>query len=243
MLKNSFHKYYHPKNNFFFVHIVADAILILTVGSLALYIFSLMAYPAKYPIANNSITIPKNNPAAIISAKPASEDAAKKKILNELRLSAICRYTLAEGDQLGVGPLPPKIGETTKYWILLSPSTNYFDVNDVTVTADLAQNVTFTGRTSAVSESGIEYDEVKRQISWKISKLSNKPNELMPPGSAFEIAFTPTEDQAGHAAELITGIKISGIDSPTKTAVKSINADLTTHIIEDISGGIVQPYK
>jgi len=239
MLKNRFHKYYHPKNNYFFLHIAVDAILILAFGSILAYNIYFIGHPVKSSITSGYFAMPKQNHSENISASTNSEEIAKQKILHELKLSAICRYTLAEGDQLGVGPLPPKVGETTKYWIFLSPSTNYFDVSDVIVTAKLADNVVFTGRTSAVSETGIIYDEASRQISWKISRLSFATDASIPPGAAFEIAYLPTSAQAGKTAELLTDINISGQDSVSSVQISNKAPDLSTRIKEDQNGGII----
>lgn len=239
MLKKRYHKYYHQKNNYFFLHIAVDAILILAVGSVLAYNIYFIGHPIKSTITSGYFAMPKANQSEKISAAGNSEEIAKQKIMRELKLSAICRYTLAEGDQLGVGPLPPHAGETTKYWIFLSPSTNYFDVNDVTITANLADNVVFTGRTSAISETGINYDEANRQISWKISRLSYATDASIPPGAAFEIAFLPTPDQAGHSAKLLTNIRITGQDAVSAVQISDAVPDLTTRIKEDASGGII----
>lgn len=239
-MKKRFYKYYHPRNRHFFVHIVVDAILITAVASVLACTLYLAAHPAGNPFTSGYVAMPATGRPAKISAEPSSENIAKKKILRELKLFAVCRYALAEGDQLGIGPLPPKAGETTKYWIFLSPSTDYFDVEDITVTAELAENASFTGRTSSVSETGVVYDEASRRISWKISRLENS-EDLLPPGAAFEIAFAPAEGQIGQTAKLLINIKISGSDAPTKTALETTVSDLTTRIKEDLSGGVIQP--
>jgi hypothetical protein len=52
------------------------------------------------------------------------------------------RYYAATGDQLGIGPLPPRVGETTRYWVRLSSEA--FRAHLV-----LGKNVRFTGRKAA----------------------------------------------------------------------------------------------
>ena len=239
-----FYKFYHPKNNYFFLHIAVDTILIIFVVAILAIDCQLITSPAAEPLKNISLKQTIEKPTAVLSAKSDSEAAAQERIKRELKLSAVCRYNLPEGDQLGRGPLPPQVGVTTTYWILLSPSTDHFDVNQILVTAKLAENVNFTGRTSAVSENGVVYDETNRSISWEIDRLTRRTNTAIQPGAAFEIEFTPTEKQAGQPAKLLKNLKISGIDAISSMAIFTTLPDLTTAIPEDLSGGaVIMPLK
>jgi len=239
MLKH-FWKFYQPKNNYFFLRITADAILIIFVIAILAIDFQLIARPAAEPLKNVSLNPALEKSAANLSAKTGSEVVAKEKIKRELKLSAICRYNLPEGDQLGRGPLPPQVGATTSYWIMLSPSTDHFDVKQIRVTAKLAENVNFTGRTSAVSENGVIYNETDRSISWEIDRLTRQANAAIQPGAAFEIEFTPTEKQAGQPAKLLKNLKISGIDAISGLDIFASRPDLTTAIADDLNGGTIQ---
>lgn len=234
-----FHKYYHPKNHYFFIHITVDMVLILAVGSAFVLTAYLVTHPIKDYLTSGYVALPTANKSESISAVPNSEATARQKITRELQLGAAVHYNLAEGDQLGVGPLPPQVGESTKYWIFFSPSTNYFTVKDVAVTAELPANVEFTGHTSVTSENDVAYDEATRRISWQISELKNT-EDLLPPGAAFQLAIIPTADQVGKPAKLLINIRITGQDSITKQSISAKISDLTTKINEDPSGGLIR---
>lgn len=145
------------------------------------------------------------------------------KISTELKVNAFSRYHSAEGEQLGRGPMPPVVGQTTRLWIFLSAETDYNDVSDIVVTGKLADNVELTGNTSATSEKGVDFDSTGRTITWRVSRLSAPAKFYQEVGAAFEISLTPDQDQIGQTATIISDIKASGKDVFTG---KSFNLSL-----------------
>ena len=136
------------------------------------------------------------------------------KINTDFKVNAFSRYYSAEGEQLGRGPWPPIVGQTTKLWVFFNVETTYNDVSDIIITGKLANNVELTGKMSATSEKGIEFDEVNRIISWKINRLL-APSKLYPEiGVAFEVSTIPQLNQTGQIT-LISDIKASGKDAFT----------------------------
>jgi len=161
------------------------------------------------------------------------------KISTVFSVQAFSRYYSAEGEQLGRGPLPPVAGEPTILWLFLNAETKYNDVKNILVTAALADGVTLTSRQSATSEQGITYNENNRQITWSIEKLI-APSSFYPEiGVGFEVSFTPTPEQTGSVASLLTNIKVSGEDSFTGEQFSYTLPDITTKTVDNKSNGIV----
>lgn len=182
----------------------------------------------------------ENEPAVEILALSSR---LQQKINTVLNLKSFARYYTAEGDQLGIGPLPPKVDSTTKYWIFFNLENLYNDVSNLQITAQLAKNVFWTNKTSTNAKQDIIYDQEKNLISWSLEKLESPSNLLPSIGAAFEIEFTPTEDQAEKIANLLTTIKISALDNFTLLAIEKDLPDITTNLIMDThenSGGIIQ---
>lgn len=163
-----------------------------------------------------------------------------QKVTTNLLISAVAKYRLNEGDQLGVGPLPPVVGQTTKYWIFLAAETDYNDASNISVTASLPANVRPTGRISATSPQPVKFDLTNNQVSWQVETIVAPSSDYPQVGTAFEVTLTPTKDQVGKPAALLTTIKASGQDKFTGAKLVFDLNDLNTKIIDDSSGGLVQ---
>jgi len=90
----------------------------------------------------------------------------ENKINSDLTAQVLARYFSPEGDQLGRGPLPPEVGEVTKYWIFLSVDNNLNDVSDVSVMAYLPPNVEWT-KAMSVSLGNLSYNSSRPLLSGK----------------------------------------------------------------------------
>lgn len=127
-------------------------------------------------------------------------------VAGELRLATSARYFTSEGDQIGRGPLPPRVGATTKYWVTWDVRSVLRDVNRVVVRVPLPSGVEWTGR--VMSATGVEptFDASSRTVTWAIGNLERLLS------TSFELAVTPTAGQAGSFAALLGETKAQGID-------------------------------
>lgn len=160
------------------------------------------------------------------------------KFNSDLVLKSAARYYTQEGDQLGFGPLPPEVGETTRYWIFWSVDNNLNDTGSVSVSAVLPPNVSWTGKMS-VTLGELNYDSTRRTVNWKVGEVEHYSGEDWPKqGAAFELALTPTAGQIGSEPTLLNQIKIFGEDKFTGEFLESRESDLTTNLIYDgLAGG------
>lgn len=157
----------------------------------------------------------------------------ENKINSDLAAQVLARYFTPDGDQLGRGPLPPKAGVATKYWIFLSAENNLNNVSDVFVSAILPQNVEWTGNKS-VSLGELSYNETKRNVAWKVGEVGRYTGEeWSKQGAAFEVALTPDAEQIGQAALLFDKIKIFGTDKFTGQFLERTAPDVTTDLVYD----------
>lgn len=167
-----------------------------------------------------------------------------QKINTDLTLSAFSRYFSPEEDQLGFGPLPPVVDKQTRYWIFISAESTYNDVADIVITATIADNAKFTGKTSVTSGDNISYDSENKIISWKAQEVL-APSTFYPIiGCAFELELTPQTDQIGKYAPLLQDIKISGTDKFTgkkiTTSVNNITSNLEFDKTNTKSGKVIK---
>lgn len=122
------------------------------------------------------------------------------------RLRVEARYYTAEGEQLGRGPLPPRVGAATRYWIVAAAEASAADLTDGLVFFPLAKNVRWTGKSAVAAGDPLAFDERARVLLWRVGDLPAHAGTSSPaPSVAFEVELTPTEDQIGKEATLISG--------------------------------------
>lgn len=135
-------------------------------------------------------------------------------LATELSINSSVRYYSDDGDQLGRGPLPPSVGQTTKYWIFVQLNNTTNPIKDSAVEISLNHNATFTNKQSVTIGPSLSYNNGK--ISWAFRELP--PHSQT--GWYFEVATTPSVDQIGKNIDLINSIKFTGTD---KTTGKTFN--------------------
>lgn len=147
-------------------------------------------------------------------------------VAGELRLAASARYFTPEGDQIGRGPLPPRVGATTKYWVTWDARSILRDANRVVVRAPLPPGVEWTGR--VMSTAGVEptFDASSRTVTWAIGNIERLLS------TSFELAVTPTAGQTGSFAALLGETKTQGVDNLGTEIVASASA-VTTELRND----------
>ncbi len=153
-----------------------------------------------------------------------------------ISLNAESHYYSTEGDQIGRGPLPPKVGKETKYWALLILNNGTAEASNVSVSATLAPGVTWTSKSSVTRGREPVYNPSTRTITWNVSSVP--ASETV--GIDFELSITPTESQRGSIPVLLTNIRASAVDSITNknltASAGSLNASLVTDTIGKAKG-------
>jgi len=147
-------------------------------------------------------------------------------------LSSELRYYTAEGDQLGRGPLPPHIGEETKYWAFVTIANTTSRIQDLHWQATLPSYIRWTGKSSVSHGDDITYNESTRTVYWKYLNLN--PHSHV--GIYLELAFTPTATQYGTSPILLENISLSATDSFIHTDIYRTQPPLDISIPFDTIG-------
>ncbi|MDD4477249.1 MAG: hypothetical protein PHY40_03805 [Patescibacteria group bacterium] len=132
-------------------------------------------------------------------------------LATELVMSASTRYYTSEGDQLGRGPLPPRVNETTKYWIFVKITNSSNAVKQVKFNTVLPTGVEFTGKQSITIGPQIKYNPTVRSMSWEYSELPANSQT----GLYFEVSITPNSEQIGKTIQLTENLQFSAEDGFT----------------------------
>jgi len=135
----------------------------------------------------------------------------------EISWNAKAIYFTDDGNQLGRGAIPPQVGETTKYWILIQINNTVNAAKDVKFSAELPTGVEFTNRQSVTI--GPELKSQNGTVGWSYKELPAGSQT----GLYFEVAVTPQTNQVGQALTLIKSMSLSATDSITN---KNYNLNL-----------------
>ena len=146
-----------------------------------------------------------------------------------LTMASAGYYYSPQGDQLGVGPLPPMVDVQTNYWIFWEVLYNDKDLNNFEISAQLPERVIWTGKKTALAGS-VQYGEASRRVIWKIDQI-NKDNKNYKIG--FEIGLIPTDQDVNNILNLLNNIEYQAIDKSCQKEIKGKLNNITTDLIFD----------
>jgi hypothetical protein len=114
--------------------------------------------------------------------------------------SAEARYTSPAGDQLGIGPDPPRVGEQTKYWVFWHVGPIQNAMQNLAVETTVGDRVTLTGNV-ALPDGGSSSIS-GRTIRWTVPTLGSDAGNA-DASFGFEIAAMPRAGDEGSGLNLI----------------------------------------
>jgi hypothetical protein len=164
----------------------------------------------------------------------------KLKFISALQPSAKALYYSAQGDQLGIGPLPPVVDVPTNYWIFWNINNSGNELANLTVTADLPDNVGWTNQTTVLS-GNIRYGVVSHKVIWTIDAVAAEAGDNR---VGFEIQLIPNASELGKIPNLLTNIQYTATDTftgqPISGSLPSITADLKDDPTAAGKGKVIQ---
>ena len=156
-----------------------------------------------------------------------------RKLTTSASLSGFARYFSSAGDQLGRGPLPPRAGEPTTYWIFLNLRGTFNDLSYPTITATLPANVQWADKQSVTMGSGVQYDTATRRITWALDALPATVASGRTAAASFAVTIIPNASQIGSTGALLTNVRLQATDTWTNQSISRTLAPITTAIEED----------
>lgn len=146
-----------------------------------------------------------------------STHSEKIKIASSIILSAELRYFTQDGDQVGRGPLPPKVGKETKYWAFIHLFNKTNSISQVDFSGNLPAGVTWTGKSSVSHGKDALFNPLTRTISWTTPEMT--PHSQA--GIYLELTITPEMDSLGKTPQLLTNLRASARDDFTNTPLSA----------------------
>ncbi len=109
-------------------------------------------------------------------------------ISSDLALQAQVRYFDEDGNQVGAGPLPPQVGQKTKYRVYWELNNTLHEVEDVLVSTELPDNVSWINAFE-VSAGEVVFTSSSNALSWRLNRL---PLDVKRATLSFDIEVSPT---------------------------------------------------
>lgn len=163
-----------------------------------------------------------------------SGDELRTPLTTPLNIESFARYTSPGNDQIGRGPLPPRVGQKTSYWIFWNVDGTTNPLQNAIMEGTLPANVSFSGNTTASEDEGVTFDPVTRKITWDIAQI---PPTLNPESKvysvAFEVILTPKTEQIGSPALLLQNTHFQGKDAITGVTQNVSKPNVTTSLQSD----------
>lgn len=157
-------------------------------------------------------------------------DLLNLKLNSDLTLKSFARYYSADGDQLGVGPIPPQVGQPTTFWIFWQINNNLNDLTGLAITGILPDSVSFTGRSSVNFGDQLNYDPLLKKITWQVNNLEKGEKSIQ---AAMEVEIIPVASQLGTMPVLMNNITLNYKDAFTEQTLEKTSNVITTNLIYD----------
>lgn len=147
----------------------------------------------------------------------------------DLVMAAQARYFDEDGNQVGSGPLPPEVGERTKYRVYWDLTNSLHEVQDVLVSTDLPDNVSWIN-SFEVSAGEVVFSASNNTLSWRLNRI---PLDVQHVTLAFDVEVSPTSQQAGKTAPLTKKVTMTAVDTVTSGKIIQSISPLTTAVEHD----------
>ncbi len=149
-----------------------------------------------------------------------------------ISLTGELRYYTEEGEQLGRGPLPPRVEEKTEYWIVFHVNTFGRRMENAELRVPLGNGVVWSGKQST-SLPGASVPVVSGgSVVWRLGVIASPAGETAT--VALGLALRPTVDQVDSEPTVAAEALISGRDAANGETVSAQVGPFTTAVPFDV---------
>ncbi|HPI67530.1 MAG TPA: hypothetical protein PKZ16_03260 [bacterium] len=221
-LKKRYEKHYRESKK----HLIIDLLLVAAV--IFLIVVNIRLITEKFPIENISIQFHRSNSAYINNSAPNSEASAEKTPDSEIYLNAQALYFTAEGEQLGLGPWPPKVNESSQIRIIINLKSTLHALKNVNLLITPGEETDWPNDSAVNLGQALEFKTDTRQINWQLDHLSLNDSATI----SFSLAIKPTTNHLGKKIVLVKNIVVSGTDVVTQNNIIKNQTSLFSPAVE-----------
>jgi len=141
----------------------------------------------------------------------------------------------SDGTLPNSGPLPPVVGKKTTYTVHWTVTNAFNDLRGIEVKTVLPYGVDWTNKVFP-SKSGVEYNERTKEVTWNLERIPAGAGIDKPASSlVFQVALTPTDNDAGKILELIGETNLKGTDTFSQETINAKSQHIDTTLPDDKS--------
>ena len=182
------------------------------------------------PVFKSKANFTSSNSETRVDIKRDSNEI-EIKVNSLVKLESIGRFYDFDNKKIGSGPIPPKVGETTKYRVYLFISNTTNEIFDGKVEISLPKHVSWTG-VKEVEVGNLSF--INKKLIWDIGKIDrNLVSEDARIEANFEVGITPNKDQVDKLVTLVNKTVFTGKDRHTDKAVKIETKPIKTDLEGD----------
>ncbi|MDO8490068.1 MAG: hypothetical protein Q7S47_01470 [bacterium] len=151
-------------------------------------------------------------------------------VSSDAGFSSQLTYYTPERIALGAGPVPPKVGEQTRYRAVWMVSNSLHELSDLHITAHVPKGVTWVDN-SALQAGTILFDQKTRTITWTLNRM---PQSVKSIKTEFEISITPQSENVGKTLSLLEKPTFTATDKKTNGPITISASDETSNLDDDL---------
>lgn len=167
------------------------------------------------------------------SGQENNEDNKSNVIVSKLNSDFVfqeqIRYFDDNNTPVGLGPLPPKVGELSTFRVYWNIANNLHELSNVAATVSLPSYIDWTDN-SFVSAGDLYYDQANHAVVWNLGRL---PLSVASANAYFDISLIPNESDLNKILILSTGASASAIDNETQAVLNRNSGPKTTKLEDD----------
>jgi len=158
------------------------------------------------------------------------------KIDSQLSLESKGLFFTPLGDQIGVGSVPPKVGEYTSYWAIIRVNNTNNKIKNFKLLAKVPAGIEFTNIYNVTDGNQINFNENTRLLEWSVETITASAGIFNPaPEARIQLAITPSADLVNKSPLLLTNISATATDSATNAFLSASGQDISIAIFPDES--------
>jgi hypothetical protein len=161
-----------------------------------------------------------------VYARRVADASAQEQLIGTV--TAVAKYSSVvslEGDiSTMTGPIPPQVGEETKYLVTLAADAGMNDLTKTSVSTLLPPYVTWQ---DDVTGSGtVTYNPVTREVEWNIGDIKAKERKEV----VFSVSILPSLSQIGITPVLVQPQTLTATDRFTGMTLSARSSAITTEL-------------
>ena len=126
-----------------------------------------------------------------------SQTSPPVRLLSQLKIDSGGYYYSPQGDQLGVGPLPPQVGVSTSYWIFWEIDNLGNRLTDVAVSAELPEGVVWAEEKTLL-QGKLRHGAISNRVVWDLEEVQAEGGKYK---AGFKVNLIPGEEDLGEVLD------------------------------------------